>query len=375
MAIMMRSAGHIGSVLVVGGCGFIGYHVVRHLLLEPTCAVISVLSRHPDNNCFDGVSYHTGDITDLEDIRRLIYELQSSVIIHAACPSPTTAVAKTYSQVNIQGTKNLLRIAQEVPSAKAFDFISSATMATGSEHIDIKEDAPLADTVPDSHPYASSKAIADKLVLTAHSPSEGKADTSLLTACIRLPIVYGERDLQAIPGALAALEKGQTSFQLGDRSNLWDFVSVDNVAITIILLIRALQNRQPQTALKVDGEAFNITDGVRQRFWDFPKIIWKAAGHDVSKNKVRILPTRIAFIIAYILEWLFWIFTLDAKRPGLLGLQQVEYSCLTHTYRIDKARERLGYVPVGDFEQELRKAVAWSLDEGGRSSRLGISTL
>ena len=235
-------------------------------------------------------------------------------------------------------------------------------MAAGSEHIDLKEDAPLADKISNSHPYARTKAIADKLVLAANNP------TSLRTACIRLPIVYGERDLVAIPGALAALEKGRTNFQLGDGSNLWDFASVDNTATAIVLLIKALQN--PPTAAKVDGEAFNITDGTRHYFWDFPKIIWRAAGHDVKEDKIRILPTRLAFIIAHTLEWLFWIFTFGTKRPTLLGIQQVEYSCLTHTYNIDKARERLKYKPVGDFEEGLRKAVAWSLGEGKWNTRL-----
>ena len=366
----MSSPDHIGSVLVVGGCGFVGFHIVRHFLVEPTCTSVSVVSRNPKENRLPGASYYAGDITSLETMRRIVLEIQPSVIIHAACPSPTMANAKAYSRVMVMGTQNLLAVASEAPSVKAFVFISSSTMAAGSEHIDLREDAPLTDTVSTSHPYARTKAIADKLVLSANNPSGKEAISSLRTACIRLPIVYGERDLVAIPGALAALEKGRTNFQLGDGSNMWDFASVDNAVTAIILLVRALQKPLLATGPRVDGEAFNITDGTRQPFWNFPKIIWKAAGHDVDKDSVRILPTRLAFIIAHALEWLFWIFTLGTKRPALLGIQQVEYSCLTHTYNIDKAKERLGYRPVGDFEDGLRKAVVWSLEEGRWNSRL-----
>ena len=43
---------------------------------------------------------------------------------------------------------------------------------------------------------------------------------------------------------------------------------------------------------------------------------------------------------AIVLEWLFMIFTLDFRRPGLLSKQQIEYSSFTHTYHIDKTKEK-----------------------------------
>ena len=200
---------------------------------------------------------------------------------------------------------------------------------------------------------------------------KNKLEPGLCTACIRLPIVYGERDLLAIPGALAALEKGQSNFQLGDGSNLWDFASADNAAMAHVLLAKALlAHNNGQTTLRVVGEAFNITDGQRHRFWDFPHVIWKAAGHDLKNEKIWVLPTWTALILADVLEWLFCIFTFGKKRPSQLGRQQVEYSCFTHTYCIDKAKERLGYVPVSDFDEVISKAVDWSLNEGGWGSRL-----
>ena len=94
-------------------------------------------------------------------------------------------------------------------------------MAAGPEHVDLDEDTPLADTLQSSHPYAKTKARADKMVLAANQPLDTKeSGLQLRTACLRLPIVYGERDRVAIPGALTALERGQTEFQLGDDSNL-----------------------------------------------------------------------------------------------------------------------------------------------------------
>ena len=359
----------IGSVLVIGGCGFVGFHIVRHFLREPSCTSVSVISRTPTSNRLPKVSYLAGDISDFAAIRALVLQIQPSVIIHAACPSAISGTPKDFERVTVRGTANLLMVAREAESVKAFIFTSSATMAAGPEHIDLDESTELADTSPRSHPYAATKAAADKMVLKANQPSKQEDGNSLRTACIRLPIVYGERDLVAIPGALAALEKGQTNFQLGDGSNLWDFASVDNAASAHVLLAKALLENRPATS-KVDGEAFNITDGERQRFWDFPRVIWKAAGYELKEDKVWVLPSGVALKIAFVLEWLFWIFTLGTRRPSQLGTQQVEYSCFTHTYRIEKAKERLGYVPTQDFEKGIYEAVSWSMKEGGWSSRL-----
>ena len=356
------------SVLVVGGSGFIGFHIVRHFLQEPGTSV-SVVSRNPWRNALPGVSYHIGDVSKSSSMRDVVLAVQPTVIVHAACPPMTSASAKTYEKIIVKGTRDLLAIAADAPSVKAFIYTSSATGAAGSEHIDLDETTPLADTYPGSHPYARTKAQADKMVVTANNPNHPNDNSGLLTACIRLPIVYGERDLLSIPGALAVLEKKQTWFQLGDGTNMWDFCSADNAAMAHVLLAKALLASQGNP--KVDGEAFNITDGERHRFWDFPRTIWKAAGWEPQPNaRTQVLPTGLAMIVAIVLEWLFMIFTLGTRRPSLLSKQQVEYSCFTHTYRIDKAKERLGYAPVAGFEDGISKSVHWSLDHDGWAARL-----
>ena len=146
-----------------------------------------------------------------------------------------------------------------------------------------------------------------------------------------------QRDLVSIPGALSALEKNQTNFQLGNGLNMWDFVSADNAAEAHILLAKALLRDAltlEHTSPKVDGEAFNITDGQPQRFWNFPRVIWKAAGWEPPTDeaeKIFILPTRLALVIATVLEWIYWLGTLGTWPPR----QATGLDILLHTYVSD----------------------------------------
>ena len=60
--------------------------------------------------------------------------------------------------------------------------------------------------------YSKSKAIADALFLEANDP-DGSKGSPLRTLSIRMPPMYGERDMQMIHGALIQLNKGQTHIQ------------------------------------------------------------------------------------------------------------------------------------------------------------------
>jgi sterol-4alpha-carboxylate 3-dehydrogenase (decarboxylating) len=54
----------LGTVLVIGGCGFLGTNIVKLLLSDPACSSVHVLSRNPTSNLQPGVTYHAGDITN-----------------------------------------------------------------------------------------------------------------------------------------------------------------------------------------------------------------------------------------------------------------------------------------------------------------------
>lgn len=368
-----QTSNSLDSVLVVGGCGFLGFHLVRCLLGDPDCSTVSVLSRTPTRNRLPGVSYHAGDITSPEAVQSLLNELKPRVIIHAAAPSghAVTGSVSVYQETNIKGTANLLACAAQAPSTVAFVYTSTSIVLVGSEHLFADESSPVLNASSKENEYAKTKAVADTLVLAANSPGN-ESKKGLRTACIRLTGMYGERDAQITPNLLGLLRRGENRFQLGDNSNLFDWVHVENAATAHVLAAKALvaesayleeQGEEVAKSMKVSGEAFFITDDAPLPFWDLPRKMWAAAGHPISTDKVWVIPTQWALRSATAVEWIVWALSLGTKRPQTFTRQAVEYCCLTRTYCIDKAKKRLGYVARDNVEEGVRQAVAWVLKD------------
>jgi len=83
-----------------------------------------------------------------------------------------------------------------------------------------------------------------------------------------------------IPGLYDVIKNGQTAFQVGDNTNLWDFTYVDNVVYAHILAAENLLT--PKDKLDsgaAAGEAFLITNGQPLYFWDFARGVWASFGH------------------------------------------------------------------------------------------------
>ncbi|TGO51342.1 hypothetical protein BCON_0163g00230 [Botryotinia convoluta] len=370
------------GVLIIGGCGFVGYHLVCHFVSNSKFSPIAVASRSAkqSKNKVNGATYHNVDLTDPSSIEELIDDLKPTVIMHVASPSPVTQTANDYDRVAIQGTKDLLRIAKKSKGVQVLIYTSSSLLCSGPEHVNLTEES-LANSDPKAPAYARTKAHAEKLILSANNllpldDSENKVfswEGYLCTGALRFPIIHGTHDSICIPGALNALEKRRTNVVLGDDNNLWSFCSVQNAASSHVLLARALldtRQRKSSNLTSADGEAFHIHDGEARKFWDFTRMIWQFAGYTSNDKRIYHLPTWFALALSSFLGFVFWIFTCGRRRPYQLGKQQVEYALFEHTYCIEKARKLLGSEPIQDFEEGLKGAVMWSLEHDGWRDRL-----
>lgn len=160
-------------VLVTGGAGFIGSHVVEALLARGD-GVIAVdafsdflysadrkrrnlahASEHPH------FSLHTADITDALAMQRIFAETQPESVIHLAgmaAVGPSVGQAEAYTRVNVLGTINILDAARDHRVGHVV-MASSSTVYGDTGGTPFHEDQPLRPMSP----YGATKAAAEAM--------------------------------------------------------------------------------------------------------------------------------------------------------------------------------------------------------------------
>lgn len=346
----------LGSVLVVGGTGFLGFHLVRRLLDDPECGPVYVLDINIERNQHDGAEYMKGSILDVEVVDWVIQKIKPQVIFHLASPNPTIPDPKEGAlyETNVKGTEILLTSAASCDSVKAFVFTSTIDIYADPPHKNADETQPL--WVPGSNTaeYGISKAVAEKIVLAANSPK-------LQTVSIVVSHLYGERCRQ---GTIAAVDVCHGPlFEVGDGKNLIEAISASNAVTAHVLAAKALLDPSRASG-NIAGEAFIVSDGEPISFWHHMKLMWAVGrGKPVVDSELWHIPAWVGHFLAWIVAWAYWIFTFGTKKPPLTMSRVVAcYFEYDHTYNTQKAKKRLRYEPVADHDAVLTKAIEWELE-------------
>ncbi|KAL1609048.1 erg26, C-3 sterol dehydrogenase [Nothophoma quercina] len=358
----------LGTVVVVGGCGFLGSHIVSYIVKRHPQTQIAVLDLRTNSNRHTSstVSYHDGDITDLTAMQKFFSQIKPDAVIHTASPHFNLPPA-IHDKVNIEGTKNLLKASQD-SGVKAFVYTSSASVIFGgdTELINADEKWPLVTGDAQPEYYTTTKAYAETYVLEANRKPEG-----FLTCAIRPAGIFGEGDVQLLPKMVQAFKDGKTKYQVGENDNLFDFTYVENVAYGHVLGVLALLSTHklgstvPIDTERVDGEAFFITNGEPVFFWDFARAVWHEAGDRLPLKSVWHLDAGFASMVGFFSEWAMWLL---GKTPNLTRAQ-VRYSTLKKYHSIAKARNRLGYQPIVSLDEGVRRGVRYILEQDEKASQ------
>lgn len=240
------------TVLVTGGAGFIGSHVVRFLLQQnQQVRIFDNLSTGKLENIepvLDRVDLCEGDIRDPEAVEDAMASVD--VVIHlAALVSVVQSLAEPLltNEININGTLNVLEAARNM-GVKRFVFASSAAVYGDVGIIPTPENAP---TAPLS-PYGLTKLMGEQYC-AFYSNHYG-----LKSVALRFFNAYGPRQdpnspyAAAVPIFMERLRHGQSITIYGDGEQSRDFVYVGDIA-------RALWTAA--TAPGIAGEVFNVAYG------------------------------------------------------------------------------------------------------------------
>jgi len=221
------------KVLVTGGAGFIGSHLVERLL--EAGHEVDVLDEFNDyydprikrdnlHAVAERIEIHEADIRDAAAVDRIISTGRYGSIIHLAARAgvrPSIKEPRLYIDTNIIGTYNLLEAARKA-GIRRFVCASSSSVYGVLKTAPFREDMALTETIS---PYAATKLAAEQLC-SNYSYLYG-----MRTISLRFFTVYGPRqrpDL-AIHKFTRYIHEGRPIDQYGDGSTRRDYTYVDDI--------------------------------------------------------------------------------------------------------------------------------------------------
>ncbi|MCJ1398260.1 erg26, C-3 sterol dehydrogenase [Xylographa trunciseda] len=360
----------LGTVLVVGGCGFLGHHIVRALLNSKACSSVAVISRNPTKNILPEATYHACDISSCNSLLPLLESIRPLIIITTAAPLSTSTYIRDFTST---ATETLLACARSTSSVRHFIYCSSSSAVAGAPFSLLREsDATMVPPYSRDNLYGAAKARDDALVLASNDSGCTDGSQSFSTAVIRPSGIIGEGDVQVLANILDILEKGQARLQLGNNTSNFDFVYVGNVADAHVQLALAMvrQEKDPFNSPKVAGEAFFITNGEPMLFWDYLRLAWHFAGDQTPVEKVWVVPIPLVMTIAFLAEWIVWALSWGTRIPEKFTRAKIGMCCKEKTFSIDKATKLLGYVPRVNLEEGTRRGIEWLTADRRRETKV-----
>jgi nucleoside-diphosphate-sugar epimerase len=256
----------MSRVLVTGGAGFIGSHLVDRLVADGhVVTVLDNLATGLESNLTgvkDKIRFVNGDIRDLETVRACVAE-QEIIYHQAALGSVPRSIADpiTSNAVNVNGTLNLLTAAKDA-GVRRFLYASSSSVYGDTPTLPKVETMP---TKPQS-PYALTKLAAEEYCRIFYQVY------GLETVALRYFNVFGPRqrpDSQyaaVIPKFITAILNDRSPVINGDGQHSRDFTYVENNVNANILAANA-------PAEKVAGKVFNIACNQQFSLLELVKII------------------------------------------------------------------------------------------------------
>ena len=224
------------KILVTGGAGFIGSHLVDRLITEGDWRITVV----DDLNDFyspeikrSNIAGHLADpeykfvecdIRDADGLKVVFDEGDFDVVVHLAARAgvrPSLKEPKLYVETNINGTTNLLELAREF-GVKQFVFGSSSSVYGINSKVPFSEDDKIFQPIS---PYAATKAAGELLCHTYSHLYD------IRTVCLRFFTVYGARqrpDL-AIHKFTKLITEGRPIQVFGDGSSRRDYTYIDDI--------------------------------------------------------------------------------------------------------------------------------------------------
>lgn len=310
----------IERILVTGGAGFIGSHIVDALVAAGhTVAVVDNLVKGKLENVNPAARFYRADIRDAAALGEIFAAERPQAVIHQAALADVRESLRDpagYAAVNVVGTLNLLEAGRATGALRKFIFASTGGAIYGDP---VELPASEACPVGPLDPYGVSKLACEYYIATYQH------NYGIAYCVLRYANVYGPRqDAEGEGGVIAIFSArmlaGQPALIHGDGLQTRDFVYVGDVAAANLLAVTRGQG------------VYNIGTG--------------------APTDINTVFGRLAEITGYTLA--------EAHGPAKPG--EVRHSYLAAA----KARAELGWAPTVSLADGLAQTVAFFREKAAR---------
>lgn len=249
------------KILVTGGCGFVGTHLVNYLLKHTSHAVINldVLTQASNPRWakhrlhIPQYDFIQGDILDESLLQHIFFEHKPHAVIHLAAETDvdeSIRKPRQFMRTNITGTEYMLTASlhywQSLDGAGKLNFryLQASTQEVYGDLTGIKDAARESDSYCPNSPYAASKAAADHLVRAWHQTY----GLPTLITCSTHTFGPYQHSHKFIPHVLHQALEGKPLPIYGDGEQVRDWMHVDDHARGIYFAL----------TLGKSGETYNL---------------------------------------------------------------------------------------------------------------------
>jgi UDP-glucose 4-epimerase len=268
---------HNLKILITGGAGFVGSHLVDHFLKSGYETVVfdNFYSARVENikQYMNNKSFHLikGDVRSSKDVEKAVKSVDAVCHLAAVVNIPLSMKDPLLTEeVNVKGALNLLEACVK-HDVRRFVYVSTCAVYGEARHLPIDEEHP---TNPLS-PYGASKLAAE------HYCNIFNRIYGLQIVCLRFFNVYGSRQPSGPYGGvittfLESLKRGGSLVIYGDGNQTRDFLYVADAAKACML---ALQRKN------CSGKTFNIGTGVQTSVNELAQILIKL----MDRPKIKVI--------------------------------------------------------------------------------------
>lgn len=323
-------------ILVTGGTGFTGSHVVRRFLSRGDA--VRVLDAQKgiffDELSAAGAEIQLGSVADRQAVSRAV--AGCDLVIHvAAAFRDVMASRAVYRSVNVEGTRI---VGEESLHAgvKRVVYCSTEGVHGNVKRPPANEDAPIA---PEDY-YQQTKWEGE--VALREVAAQG-----LPISILRPTGIYGPGDPARFLMMFRMVKRGRFVI-VGDGTACYHPIYIDNLVDAF-----ELASEHPAAV----GETFIIADA---RYLTWNELIPMVAAALGVKVRIHYLPLAPVWIASAVVEGICWPFGIA---PPLFRRRAEMFSHM-RAFDISKARRVLGYEPRVGLEEGLRRTCAWYRENG-----------